>query len=193
MVARDQANQGAAVLHDLGRPGARTGRAGGTLVYLHGGADVKERDVDRAPGPVVQPGSVLAAKRALAVAGVDVARSTLFDFYSCFPDRGVQRARWPGHAADDPRPLTVTGGLPFFGGAGNNYSMHAIASMVRALRAQPARGPCRRQRRLPVEIFGRRLFRAAGALDRFSTARPLQAEVDALASAGLVEPGEGEA
>ena len=32
---------------------------------------------------------------------------------------------------------TVTGGLPFFGGAGNNYSMHAIATMVERLRASP--------------------------------------------------------
>ena len=31
---------------------------------------------------------------------------------------------------DDPRGLTLTGGLPFFGGAGNNYSMHAIAEAV---------------------------------------------------------------
>lgn len=38
---------------------------------------------------------------------------------------------------DDPRPLTLTGGLPFFGGAGNNYSMHAIASAVRGLRERP--------------------------------------------------------
>ena len=42
-----------------------------------------------------------------------------------------------GLSPTDPRGLTVTGGLPFFGGAGNNYSMHAIASMVRALRADP--------------------------------------------------------
>jgi acetyl-CoA C-acetyltransferase len=40
-------------------------------------------------------------------------------------------------ASDDPRPLTVTGGLPYFGGAGNNYSAHAIAAMVRRLRARP--------------------------------------------------------
>ena len=26
--------------------------------------------------------------------------------------------------------LTLTGGLPFFGGAGNNYSAHAIAEAV---------------------------------------------------------------
>jgi hypothetical protein len=42
-----------------------------------------------------------------------------------------------GLAPDDPRGLTVTGGLPFFGGAGNNYSMHAIAETVQRARANP--------------------------------------------------------
>jgi acetyl-CoA C-acetyltransferase len=31
----------------------------------------------------------------------------------------------------------VTGGLPYFGGAGNNYSMHAIATMMDRLRQAP--------------------------------------------------------
>jgi len=31
----------------------------------------------------------------------------------------------------------VTGGLPYFGGPGNNYAMHAIAQMVTQLRARP--------------------------------------------------------
>jgi acetyl-CoA C-acetyltransferase len=42
-----------------------------------------------------------------------------------------------GIAADDPRGLTLTGGLPFFGGAGNNYSMHAIAETVQRARQLP--------------------------------------------------------
>src|SRR5262249_15761954 len=42
-----------------------------------------------------------------------------------------------GVPIDDPRPLTVTGGLPYHGGPGNNYSTHAIACMVERLRAQP--------------------------------------------------------
>ena len=36
---------------------------------------------------------------------------------------------------DDERPLTVTGGLPYFGGPGNNYVTHSIAGMVDKLRA----------------------------------------------------------
>jgi acetyl-CoA C-acetyltransferase len=34
----------------------------------------------------------------------------------------------------DNRGITVTGGLPFFGGPGNNYSLHAIAQMITSLR-----------------------------------------------------------
>jgi acetyl-CoA C-acetyltransferase len=34
---------------------------------------------------------------------------------------------------------TITGGLPFFGGPGNSYSMHAIATMVECLRADPGK------------------------------------------------------
>jgi hypothetical protein len=33
--------------------------------------------------------------------------------------------------------LTVTGGLPFFGGPGNDYAMHVIASTVALVRAEP--------------------------------------------------------
>src|SRR5262249_29476284 len=42
-----------------------------------------------------------------------------------------------GIAAADPRPLTVTGGLPYFGGPGNNYSMHAIAETMDRVRGRP--------------------------------------------------------
>ena len=38
---------------------------------------------------------------------------------------------------DDARPLTVTGGLPYHGGAGSDYLTHAIAQMVRVLRDDP--------------------------------------------------------
>jgi acetyl-CoA C-acetyltransferase len=37
----------------------------------------------------------------------------------------------------DARPLTVTGGLTFAGGPGNNYVTHAIAAMVERLREDP--------------------------------------------------------
>jgi acetyl-CoA C-acetyltransferase len=35
------------------------------------------------------------------------------------------------------RPLTVTGGLPYAGGPGNNYAMHAVVRMAERLRQKP--------------------------------------------------------
>jgi acetyl-CoA C-acetyltransferase len=42
-----------------------------------------------------------------------------------------------GIADDDPRPISVTGGLPFFGGPGNNYVTHSIAEMMNVVRKHP--------------------------------------------------------
>jgi len=137
MVARDQANQGAAVLLTSVAKARELGIPQENFVYLHGGADVKERTPIERQDLSHGPASVLAVKRALTLAGRTIDEIALFDFYSCFPIAVFNARDGLGIAADDQRPLTVTGGLPYFGGAGNNYSMHAIASMTRALRAKP--------------------------------------------------------
>lgn len=137
VVARDQANQGAAVLLTSVGKARELGVPESKWIYLYGGADVKERNVVERQDLSSSPAEIMAAKRALDVAGVGVDQIDLFDFYSCFPIAVFNVRDGLGIAADDPRPLTMTGGLPFFGGAGNNYSMHAIASMVRALREKP--------------------------------------------------------
>ena len=60
------------------------------------------------------------------------------DLYSCFPSAVQIAACELGLAIDDPgRPLTVTGGLTFAGGPGNNYAGHAIATLVHRLREDP--------------------------------------------------------
>ncbi|HEV2531810.1 acetyl-CoA acetyltransferase [Phenylobacterium sp.] len=137
MVARDQANQGAAVLIASVAQAKAFGVPQDRWVYLHGGGDVAERmPLDRAD-LAAYPAAGVAGRRALELAGIAAAEVALFDLYSCFPVAVSDVRDELGVAPDDPRPLTVTGGLPFFGGAGNNYSMHAIASMARSLRAQP--------------------------------------------------------
>src|SRR3546814_1784447 len=72
---------------------------------------------------------------ALDRAGKTVAGIGYFDFYSCFAIPVFNAIDHLGVAPDDPRGLTLTGGLPFFGGAGNNYSAHAIAEAVQRVRA----------------------------------------------------------
>jgi acetyl-CoA C-acetyltransferase len=73
-------------------------------------------------------------KRALEMAGVGLADIRHIDLYSCFPVAVEIGARELGLEPDDPRGLTVTGGLPYMGGPGNNYAMHSIAVMMDRLR-----------------------------------------------------------
>src|SRR6266545_3720017 len=67
-------------------------------------------------------------------AAADVAA---FDLYSCFPSAVEVAMKEIGLPEDDPRPISVTGGLPFFGGPGNNYVTHSIAEMMNVVRAKP--------------------------------------------------------
>ena len=107
-------------------------------VYLHGCADTHEPILvsnrsDYASSPSIRVG----ARHALAMAGLTVADIAAFDLYSCFPVAVAIAVAEIGIAPDDPRGLTLTGGLPYFGGAGNNYSLHAIAEAVTRARATP--------------------------------------------------------
>ena len=75
---------------------------------------------------------------ALSLAGSTIDEIGHLDLYSCFPSVVEIAAAELGVPDDDPaRPLTLTGGLTFGGGPGNNYGTHSVASMVAALRADP--------------------------------------------------------
>lgn len=83
-----------------------------------------------------------AAAAACAAAGIGPDDVAAFDVYSCFPVALEMAARALGVALDDPRGLTVTGGLPYAGGPGNNYTTHGIASTVDLLRRTGGLGVC---------------------------------------------------
>jgi acetyl-CoA C-acetyltransferase len=106
-------------------------------VFLHGHADLRERALMDRADLSASPAAVMAAKHALELAGLRAGELATIDLYSCFPAPVFNICDGLGLAAADPRGLTVTGGLPFFGGAGNNYSMHAIAETVQRARRAP--------------------------------------------------------
>ena len=86
MVARDQANQGAAVLLTSVGKARALGVPEDRWVYLHGGADVKERTPIGARRPRRRPGRRSGrAAQALDARRRDARRHRRFDLYSCFP------------------------------------------------------------------------------------------------------------
>lgn len=106
------------------------------LVYLHGCADAADLwyPLDR-QNFYSSPAMQLTGARALEMAGISLDEVGIINLYSCFPVAVEIGAEALGLSLDDPRGLTVTGGLPYAGGPGNNYAMHAIAVMMRRLRA----------------------------------------------------------
>ncbi|OBH08039.1 acetyl-CoA acetyltransferase [Mycobacterium sp. E1747] len=137
MVARDQVNQGAAALLMSVDAARRLGVPEENWVYLHGHADLEEQALLQRPDLGHAPSHVLAVRDALAMAGIGIDDVATLDLYSCFPVPVFNICDGMGIAPDDPRGLTLTGGLPFFGGAGNNYSMHAVAETIAQMRRMP--------------------------------------------------------
>jgi acetyl-CoA C-acetyltransferase len=78
-----------------------------------------------------------AGRAALEHAGIGIDDVAYIDLYSCFPSAVQIAAAELGVFSTDERPLTLTGGLTFAGGPGNNYASHSIATAVAQLREDP--------------------------------------------------------
>jgi acetyl-CoA C-acetyltransferase len=140
MCAMFAVDQGAAVVVTSLAAARRAGVAD-QAVFCSSGAGCTDVWFPAArPDPGSAPGMRASTTAALDAAGLGVDDMDAFDFYSCFPVAVELAAEGLGLAADDKRALTVTGGLPYFGGPGNNYSLHAIATMVNRLREDGGTG-----------------------------------------------------
>ena len=137
MIARDQVNQAAAIVIASVGKARELGIPPGRWVHIHAATDAKEASVLHRADLHLAQSAVDCANAALEIAGIAQGGVDHFDIYSCFPIPVSNLIEAMGIAPDDPRGLTLTGGLPYFGGAGNNYSAHAIAEAVARCRNQP--------------------------------------------------------
>jgi len=127
------------------------------------------------------------------MAGTTMAEIAMFDLYSCFSSAVQAACEALDLAVDDPRGLTLTGGLPYFGGPGNNYVTHAIAETIERLRKAPGK-------KALVTANGNYLTKHSAGI--YSTEAPshepgpppaLQPALDALPKARLVPLAQGNA
>ena len=138
MNAMNQINQSAALLLTSVDQARKLGITEDKFVYLHGCSDTKEKSIlgrqnyYSSEAMRVMAEQVFADNSASGSLGMDDMQH--IDFYSCFPSAVAMARDTFGMSVDDPRQLTITGGLPFHGGAGNNYVMNSIAAMVEKVR-----------------------------------------------------------
>jgi acetyl-CoA C-acetyltransferase len=134
-VARDQVNQAAAIIVASAGLARQLGVPEEKWVHIHAVAAATELKLSQRPDLAANPASLASVDAALDRAGKGIGEMRYIDFYSCFAIPVFNQCDHFGLSVDDPRGLTLTGGLPFFGGAGNNYSAHAIAEAVQRVRA----------------------------------------------------------
>jgi acetyl-CoA C-acetyltransferase len=191
-----QVDQSAGVLMASVKKARELGVSPDRWVFLHGCADaadlwhVLERQ-DYHSSPAMR----LTGERALDMAGIAAEDLSFLDLYSCFPSAVEIGAESLGLGVDDPRGFTVTGGLPYFGGPGNNYSMHGVATMMQRLRQVPgAFGLCTGNgwylTKQSVGIYSTQPFE-----DEWKRQDPsvIQRQIDALAHPEIVDEPQGPA
>jgi len=109
-------------------------------VYLHGCADAADIwNVTERVNYHTSPAIRMIGGKAFGMAGITAKDLAWIDLYSCFPSAVELGCQELGLSTEDPRGLTITGGLPYFGGAGNDYVMHSIVTMTDRLRKNPGK------------------------------------------------------
>ena len=132
-------NQAAAVLMLSEKAAKQLGITQDRLAYWWGGACTEEKPwfLSERPDLSESPSLRRCAEETFMRTGTTIADMDYIDFYSCFPVAVELAAEAYGIDESDSRGLTVTGGLPYAGGPGNNYSLHALAAMVERMRGKP--------------------------------------------------------
>lgn len=134
-VSRDQVNQAAAIIIASAGKARELGVPEHKWVHIHSVSAAQELKILERPDLSRSEAATRSLDIALGRAGKFAADVTYFDFYSCFAVPVFNAIEHLLIEPGDPRGLTLTGGLPFFGGAGNNYSAHAICEAVNKLRS----------------------------------------------------------
>jgi acetyl-CoA C-acetyltransferase len=134
-----EVDQGAALLVTSAAEARALGIPKQRWIHVAGGGEATEEPWFATERPRFDASPALrhAALAALAQAGVPIDAMDALDLYSCFPCAVEIACEELGIDPLGARPLTVTGGLPYHGGPGNAYSLHAIARMAERLRAAP--------------------------------------------------------
>lgn len=137
-MAQDAVNQASSIVIVSEEKADELGIPSSDRVYLHGAGEASDDYISERPRLDGSWAMEVAINRALDQADCSPADVSILDLYSCFPCAVLSACDVLGiDPKSEARALTLTGGLPFFGGPGNNYSLHAIASMIDACRQRP--------------------------------------------------------
>ena len=128
-------NQSAALVVTSAKKARELGIPESKWIFMYGGAalndvwNITDRD-NLHSSPAINKCSEAVFNKS----GLELSEISHFDLYSCFPSAVQIAQKEIGIPVDDKRSLTVTGGLPYYGGPGSAYVVNSIACMMNKLR-----------------------------------------------------------
>ncbi len=158
-VARDQVNQSAAIIIASAGTARTLGVPEDRWVHIHAVSAATELPLSQRPDLAANPASIASVEAALSRAQKGMAGMRYLDFYSCFAIPVFNQIDHFGIPVDDPRGLTLTGGLPFFR-RGRKQLFRPCHRRGRAAGAQRPRKLCPggRKWRMDEQICDRDIF-----------------------------------
>ena len=166
-------------------------------VFMHAGACLNEifhlsDRVDYHSSPAIKSCS----DAIFNLSGTTQEEMDFLDIYSCFPSAVQIAINELGIQTDDPRDLTLTGGLPYFGGPGNAYVLNSMASMVKKLRENPGKFGLVTANGWYLTKHGAGIFSTQpfeGEWDQVVDTSKMQEEINNMDRPAFTETPEGEA
>ncbi|GAA4588317.1 hypothetical protein GCM10023107_09000 [Actinoplanes octamycinicus] len=139
LTANLQVNQATGMIVCSAEAAREAGIGQQNWTFVHAGAHATDEwFVTERADLTTSPALRAVGRAVLGHAGLTIDDIRYLDLYACFPSAVQIAAAELGVPDDDPdRPLTVTGGLTFAGGPGNNYASHAVVNLISRLRHDP--------------------------------------------------------
>ncbi len=139
MVAQDAVDISAALILITAGTAQDIGVAPDKMVWLAGAAAASEPPISERVYLSGSRAQEFAITAALNQAELTAAALGPVDIYSCFPCAVFAATDTLGQPQRNLADYTLTGGLSFFGGPGNGYSLHSLVAMVQAMRIDGTR------------------------------------------------------
>ena len=147
MIARDEIDQSACCIMMSWAEAERRGVPRSKLVFLWGSGDAFDttflplrRKYDCS---MSMQAAYAEAFRSAGLGAPDHTKLAFLDLYSCYPvavEAACEAVGLRDPLSTEVSRLTATGGLPYHGGPGSNYSSHGLAAVVEKLRLPEYRG-----------------------------------------------------
>ena len=190
-------NQSSALVMVSAKKAREMGISESKWVFMHAGACLNEifhmsDRVDYHSSPAIKS----CTDAVFDLSGTAQEEMDFLDIYSCFPSAVQIAINELGIKPSDSRGLTLTGGLPYFGGPGNAYVLNSMASMVEKLRKNPGKFSLITANGWYLTKHGAGIFSTKpfeGEWDQVVDTSKMQEEINSMDRPIFTETPEGEA